>query len=142
MRIGQSEMINPILRRISTGELEPFDCTSFNGRRAWLLCNIRAFPQGRSAKLDERQKKLTVFCQLADFLLGYEETQGHSRTQLTNLKRGCDQCCLTNCVGWRTFKHERFSEEVRNTPKWINSYWAGPNEGRVGNMWYRVILDK
>jgi len=45
---------------------------------------------------------------------------------------------------WRTYRNEKYSEERRKKPQWINSYWAGPHEGPGpgGNKWYRVILDK
>lgn len=45
---------------------------------------------------------------------------------------------------WRTYRNEKYSEERREKPQWINSYWAGPHEGPGpgGNKWYRVILDK
>ncbi len=42
---------------------------------------------------------------------------------------------------YRYYAHERFSEEVRSKPRWIQPTWVGPAESAAHGKRYRVILD-
>ncbi len=42
---------------------------------------------------------------------------------------------------WRRYRDERYSEETRSRPQWIEATWVGPSEAEVGAHRYRVRLD-